>query len=319
MALHVIVGAGPVGTTLALQLADAGHEVRVVTRSGRGPERPGIRRMRADASDAATLARHVAGAAALYNCANPPSYELWAAQWPPLAAALLAAAEQTGAVLVTMSNLYGYGPLDGPISRDHPLAATGKKGRLRADMWRAALAAHEAGRVRVTEVRASDYVGPGVGPANGLLARYAEAVLAGRTVYAFGDPDAPHSFSYVPDVARTLAAVAADERAWGQAWHVPSPPAVSVRQALTDVAAAARVRAPRIRRVPRALLRPLYPFVPVLRELDEVLYQWERPFVIDAGATTAVFGLRATPWGKVLGDTAAGVGDTTLQGLGRVA
>lgn len=73
MALHVIVGAGPVGTTLALQLADAGHEVRVVTRSGRGPERPGIRRVRADASDAATLARHVAGAAALYNCANPPS------------------------------------------------------------------------------------------------------------------------------------------------------------------------------------------------------------------------------------------------------
>jgi nucleoside-diphosphate-sugar epimerase len=308
MALHVIVGAGPVGTTLAHQLADAGHEVRVVTRSGGGPERTGVRRVRADASDAVGLARHATGAAALYNCANPPSYELWAAQWPPLAAAMLAAAERTGAVLVTTGNLYGYGPVGKPISRDHPLAAVGAKGRLRADMWRDALAAHEAGRVRVTEVRASDYVGPGLGPANGLLARYAEAVLKERTVYAFGDPDAPHSFSYVPDVARTLAAVAADERAWGQAWHVPSPPATSVRQALTDLAAAARVRPPRLRRVPRALLRPLHPFVPVLRELDEVLYQWERPFVIDAAVTTAVLGLRATPWEQVVRDTVGRVG-----------
>lgn len=303
MPLHVVVGAGPVGSTLAVLLAEEGNEVRLVTRSGRGPERHGITRVAADAAVPGVLAREAAGAVAIHNCANPPSYEHWAAQWPPLAAALLAAAEESGAVLVTMSNLYGYGPVTGPMTPDLPLAATGKKGRLRAGMWRDALAAHEAGRVRAVEVRAADYVGPGVGPANGLLARYARSVLAGRTTWVFGDPDAPHSFTDVRDVARTLAAVATDERAWGRAWHAPTNPAVPVRTLLADVARRAGVRAPRIRRVPRAALRPAYPFVPVLRELDEVLHQFERPFVLDSSATTASLGLTPTPWEDVVADS----------------
>ncbi|WP_418607802.1 hypothetical protein [Georgenia sp. SUBG003] len=88
---------------------------------------------------------------------------------------------------------------------------------------------------------------------------------------------------------------------------MPSPPAVTVRRAVTELAATAGRRAPRIVRVPRPLLRPLHPFVPVLRELDEVMYQWERPFVIDAGATTRTFGLTATPWAQVVRETAEGV------------
>ena len=80
----------------------------------------------------------------MYNCANPP-YHRWPELWPPLAAAMLAAAERTGAVLVTMSNLYGYGPVDGPMTEDLPLRPTTAKGRVRAAMWHDALAAHQAG------------------------------------------------------------------------------------------------------------------------------------------------------------------------------
>ncbi|WP_127125792.1 NAD-dependent epimerase/dehydratase family protein [Georgenia sp. SYP-B2076] len=306
MSVHVVVGAGPVGSALATLLADQGHGVRVITRSGRGPVHPGVERLRADAADPAALAKHVAGAAALYNCANPPTYQAWETQWPPLAAALLRAAEGSDAVLVTMGNLYGYGPVDGPISRDHPLAAASRKGRLRARMWQEALAAHAAGRARVTEVRASDYLGPGVTPATGLLARYAQTVRAGRPTWVFGDPDAPHSWSYVPDIARTLAVAGTDERAWGQAWHVPSDPPVAVRAVLADLARLAGRRPPRVHRVPRSVLRAAGPFVPVLRELDEMLYQFERPFEIDAAVTTSTFGIRPTPWPEVLAGVAAG-------------
>src|SRR5688572_12482352 len=111
MALHVIVGAGPVGLATAARLQALGHRVRVVTRHGAGPST--VDRVAADASDAGALASAANGAAAIYNCANPP-YHRWPELWPPLSAALLAAAERSGAVLVTMSNLYGYGSVSGP-------------------------------------------------------------------------------------------------------------------------------------------------------------------------------------------------------------
>ena len=155
--------------------------VRVVTRRGTGPERAAIERIAADATDAARLSALAAGAVALYNCANP-LYHRWLTDWPPLASALLAAAERTGAVLATVSNLYGYGPVDAPITPATPLAATHPKLRLRAEMWRDALAAHQAGRIRATEVRGSDYV-----EANSIFSFALAAPLsAGKRAYAGG-------------------------------------------------------------------------------------------------------------------------------------
>src|SRR4051794_17855953 len=155
--MHVIVGAGPVGSATATLLADRGEHVRVVTRSGRGPAHPQIELVAADAGDAARLTELTEGAAAVYNCANP-QYHRWPTDWPPIAAALLTAAERTGAVLASASNLYGYGPVDGPIGPETPLAATHPKLKLRADMWREQLARHRTGRIRTTEVRGSDYI-----------------------------------------------------------------------------------------------------------------------------------------------------------------
>src|SRR2546423_4219740 len=146
MALHVIVGAGPVGTATANLLAGNGEQVRIISRSGSGPEHPAVERVAADAGDAEQLSKLTAGAVALYNCANP-QYTRWLTDWPPIASALLAAAESSGAVLTTANNLYGYGPVDGPITESTQLAATHPKLRLRADMWREALARHEAGRI----------------------------------------------------------------------------------------------------------------------------------------------------------------------------
>jgi NAD(P)-dependent dehydrogenase (short-subunit alcohol dehydrogenase family) len=157
MSMHVIVGAGSVGAATARLLAERGEQVRIVSRRGVGPDHPAVERIAADAADADRLSSITAGAAVLYNCANPP-YHRWLSDWPPLASALLAASERTDALLATASNLYGYGPVDAPITAATPLAATHPKLRLRADMWRAALAAHQAGRIRTTEIRSSDYI-----------------------------------------------------------------------------------------------------------------------------------------------------------------
>ena len=158
MSLHVIVGAGPVGTATARHSRRAGRTGPARHPAGQRPVDPAIERVAADAADADRLTALTEGAVALYNCANP-AYHRWATDWPPLAAALLTTAERTGAVLATVGCLYGYGPVDAPMTEDTPLAATGTKGRVRNRMWTEALAAHRAGRARITEVRGSDYLG----------------------------------------------------------------------------------------------------------------------------------------------------------------
>jgi len=301
---HLIVGAGPVGRSLAVQLADAGTPVRLVTRSGGGPEHPRIARLAVDASDPDRLEEAALGAEVVYNCANPGAYPQWERVWPPLAASILHAAEASGAVLVTMGNLYAYGPVDGPMRRDTPLRPTDHKGELRARMWRDALAAHEAGRVRATEARASDYLGPTAPVANGLLPRYADATLAGRPATVFGDPDAPHSWTAVDDIAATLAVLGRDERAWGSPWLVPSNPPRSVREVLRALGERAGTGEPKLRRMPRWALSSLGLVVPILREVGGVLYQFERPFEVEATETTSTFGIEPTDWDALLDATA---------------
>ena len=283
MGKHLVVGAGPVGRGVAERLLRSGDEVLVATRSG--TQVPGARAVRADAADPRALTELAAGCAAIYNCVNPP-YHRWARDWPPVAAALLAAAEASGAVLAVTGNLYGYGEVDGPMTEDLPLAATGRKGRVRARMWEDVLAAHRAGRIRAVEVRGSDYLG-----GNSLMsALIAPALRQGKVARVPADLDAPHSWTNVHDVARLLVAAAADPTAWGRAWHVPSAPPASVRQ-LADIAAAQLGTTARLAELPYAALWAAGLVVPFVRELRETQHQFRRPFVLDSSAAEVHFGL----------------------------
>ncbi len=301
MGLHVIVGKGPVGATTAELLAARGHRVRVLSRSG-GTSTDTVEHRRVDATDARALTEATRGAAALYNAVNP-AYHRWATDWPPVAAALLTAAERTGAVLVTMSNLYVYGRPGRPMTPESPLAATDTKGRVRVAMWRDALAAHEAGRIRMAEARAGDFVGPQVPPAQSHLVRQLPALRRGRRAWVVGDPDVPRSWTYLPDVAATLAVLGTDERALGRAWHVPSNPPRSQRQALADLAGAMGRPPVPVSGMPWPLLSAVGVFAPVMREVVDVRHQFDQEFVLDATATTETFGLTATPWDEVLAAT----------------
>jgi nucleoside-diphosphate-sugar epimerase len=301
-AKHIVVGAGAVGTATARLLADSGEYVTIISRSGSGPEHPRIDRVGLDAGDVAALVALAAGdtgTAAIYNSVNP-EYHRWTRDWPPIAAALLAAAEASGAVLVMTGNLYPYGPVDGAITASLPDAATGTKGRVRAQMWADAKAAHDAGRVRAVEVRGSDYLGNG---AESHINRLVPRILAGKSVRVVGSADESHSWTYVPDVARTLVTVAADERAWGRRWLVPTNPPRTQRDTVHDLCRAAGVPPVKVGVVPHAAMRALGVVSPSIRELEETRYQLIQPFVIDASDTEEAFGLAPTGWDEACAET----------------
>ncbi|WNI16275.1 NAD-dependent epimerase/dehydratase family protein [Actinacidiphila sp. ITFR-21] len=299
MSFHVIVGAGATGSVTARLLAEAGERVRLVSRRGDGPPHPQIERISADGNDTARLTELTEGATTLFNCAMPPYYR-WPAEWPPLAAALLTAATRTGTDYVMLGNIYGYGEVDGPITEDLPLAPVSEKGRVRAAMWHDAQAAYAAGRVRVTEVRASDFLGAG---ATSLYAGMtAPMVLAGESAPYPGDLDAPHSWSHIGDVARTLVAAAGNDDSWGRAWHVPSVSDGSVREVSARLAAAAAAPAPRLRRMPPAELQELGRTRPGLAEVTEMLYLYDRPLYLDSSATEKSLDLQAAPLDTALSE-----------------
>lgn len=300
---HVVVGAGPVGRHVAQLLAARGSEVVVVTRSGTDTGIAGVEHRALDASDAEALTAVAEGARVLYNCANPGDYTSWDEVWPPLAAALLEAAERTGAVLAITGNLYNYGPVDGPMREGMPDAATDHKGMLRSKMWADAKALHDAGRIRTFEVRGSDYVGTGVG-GNGHITRQVPGMLQGKRAWVIGRADQPHTFTDVLDVARMLIAVADDESAYGRTWHVPSNSPRTQAEALADVMAAAGRPAPKVSSIPGPVFAALALVVPMLRELKQLDYQWTRPYVLDDSEARAYFGIEPTPWDEVCRRTA---------------
>jgi nucleoside-diphosphate-sugar epimerase len=300
---HVVVGAGPVGRATASELAGAGREVLLVSRSGAGPEIPGVRRAALDAADPDGLTEAATGAHAIYNCVNPPAYHKWPTLWPPVAAALLAAAERTGAVLVVTGNLYPYGPVDGPMMEGMPDAGSGTKARVRAKMWADALTAHRAGRVRAVEVRGADYMGADVGD-GGHIPRLVPRALAGKPVRVLGSPDQPHSWTDVRDMARALVTVAAREDAWGRVWHAPTNTPRTQREAVADVCRAAGRDPVEVRGYPAWALTAGGLVSPMIRELRETAYQFERPYVLDSSAIGRDLGLAPTPWDEVCRRTA---------------
>ncbi|WP_125777385.1 NAD-dependent epimerase/dehydratase family protein [Antribacter gilvus] len=304
MGKHVVVGAGQVGAHVAVRLAEQGHEVVLVSRSGSGPDHPGVRRKSADAADGAAVAALARGADTLYNCVNP-AYHRWLTDWPPVAAGLLRAVEATGAGYVILGNLYVYGPPSGPMAEDHAIAPSSAKAAVRARLWDDALAAHEAGRVRATELRASDYFGPGCLDQSHLGDRFVPPLLAGRPARLVGDPDQPHSWSYVPDVAAALVAAGTGDRAWGRAWHVPTGPATTYRAMAERLCEIAGAPASRVGSVPGWLVGLVGVASPMMRELRHVRYQFDRPFVVDSARSQEALGLTPTPHDDALAATVA--------------
>ncbi|HEX4701832.1 MAG TPA: NAD-dependent epimerase/dehydratase family protein [Pseudonocardiaceae bacterium] len=300
MALHVVVGAGPVGTATAQLLADRGDQVRVVTRRGAGPTNPGIERFACDATDPAALARLAETATAIYNCAQP-AYHRWPQDFPALLNGLIGAAESTGAVLVQTGNLYAYGLVDRPMTEALPLRPNSVKGRARARVWETSLAAHEAGRIRTAEVRGSDYLGANTLSVVTVL--LLPAILMGRRAMVPADLDAPHSWTYVGDMARTLVAVADRESAWGRPWHVPTPPPMSIRELAQQAATVAGAPSPKLATMPSVMLWLGGLFDKGAKEMREMRYQFQHPFILDSTAAQAEFGITPTPTDAALADT----------------
>ncbi len=289
---HVVTGAGPVGSTVALQLADQGHQVRLLTRSGSGPEHPAIERCSVDVSQPGLLAEAFAGATAVHHCIHGSSYSAstWRVELPAAEQAVLDAAGRVGAVVVFPESLYSYGPVDRPMTEDLPRDATGGKLGVRTDLLRA----RAVSETPTVSVAASDFYGPLVRTAHA-GERMVPTILAGRTMRVIGSLDQPHSFTYVPDLAAAMIRAAAMPELWDSVLHAPTASAITQRELIEAYAAAGGVPVPRMSAVPSWALRAVGVVSGEIRELVETAYMFTRPFVLDSSRSENLLGLSPTP------------------------
>jgi nucleoside-diphosphate-sugar epimerase len=301
--VHVVFGAGQVGRALSARLADLGLPVRVLSRNRPVELAAGVDWRFTDATDADAATDATADAAVIYQCLNAP-YTDWPERFPPLQRGVLTAAERNDALLVTLENIYGYGPTAGKaMTEETPLAATTVKGRTRAAMTQELLTAAEAGRVRIAIGRASDFFGAGVTETT-LGERVFANAVAGKRADFIGNPDLPHTYSYVPDLAAGLATLGTDERALNEVWHLPGPETVTTR-AVLDLVAGEVGHPVAIRSVPKLVVRGLGLFNPLMRELAEMAYEFEEPFVLDTSKYQSTFGAATTPLATAVAATVA--------------
>jgi nucleoside-diphosphate-sugar epimerase len=301
--LHVVLGAGQIGTTLARVLADAGHRVRIVARR-EGDAIPGVERVRADLSDPRSAAASARGATVIYGCTNV-AYDRWDEELPPLIDAAVAAARDTGARLVVLDNLYAFGRTAGaPMRPEGPFEPCSRKGALRKRLAERLLDAHARGDAPVAIARGSDFVGPGIVRAH-LGERFFQRVFAGKPGECLGDPDQPHAFTYGDDVARGLATLGTTDRAVdGRIWHLPTLEARSMRGWASALGGALAMEV-RVEPLPGWMLAALGLISPVMRELREMRYQWEEPYLVDDSAFRRELGLQPTPLDEQVRATAA--------------
>lgn len=291
----LVIGAGQVGPHVALHLAEHGDTVRVGTRSGSGPDHPGIEKIRLDATDPAALDAAFADVDVVHLCLHASAYrpDAWERELPSLERGVLDAAARHGVHVVFPESVYAF-DTSTTVTPTSAVAPRSGLGRIRAGL----LAQRAASPARTTSVVASDFYGPGATMAHG-GDRMAEPAVAGRTVRPLGRVDLPHAWTYLPDLAAAMVAAAdlppAPDRV------VVAPVVHATQRELADAYAREAGRpGARVSRVPAGVLRALGLVSRDLAAMASTSHLFTEPLLVDEQASVRDLGVAPTPLGTAV-------------------
>ena len=302
---NTVFGTGPLAWWVMQELLTKGESVKMASRSGTIKKTlpGGVEIVACNATVPAEVTAVCKESDTVYFCAMPP-YTNWPLEFPPLVTGFLKGLAVTEAKIVFGDNLYPYGSTSGaPITEEHPHIAPGHKGRTRAQMARFFMAAHERGDNKVTLGRASDFYGPDT--INAVLGEmFFRPAFSGKTANMLGNLDLPHTFSYIKDFARGLVTLGHNDTAFGEAWHTPNAPTLSTREMLELIESELGEKI-KIRVAGRTMISLLGLFNPTIKEVKEMMYTWEEPYIVDHSKYEKSFGSQAANHKQAVKETVA--------------
>lgn len=303
--MKTILGTGQLGFTIMQMLVEKNPDEKIimVNRSGKliTPVPNNIAVIAADVTSKADMEKVAANAELIFNCTDMP-YNKWAEFYPATATALAYALSKTNAKLVFADNLYSYGNVSGNEMNEQMVHnAKTKKGKIRAGVINTLLLSGDEFNSRVAFVKAADFIGPRIH--KGLFGKdFLDAVYNGKTVRLFGNISLPHTFTYINDFAAAMINVANAADAFGQIWHVPNAPALSVDKwlHLFEVITNKKIKKSV---TPKFLIRIAGIFNPFIKELYEMAYQFEHPYLVNHDKYVKRFGNHATYPSQIVKET----------------
>jgi len=303
---HVVLGTGAIGRAVMNELVKRGESVRMVSRSGKMDETPdGVEVVAADLYDPAKVKEVTRGAKTVYQSSQPAYFE-WTTKFMPLQNAIIEGLSGGGAKLVLVENLYMYGESHGkPMTEDFPHNAHTRKGKARSELSNAAFEAHKAGKVRITAGRGSDFFGAWGLTTAAMGERTFYPMIAGKAAGLVGNVDVPHTHTYIPDFGKALVILGERGEADGQAWHVPNNnPQVTQRQMAQMIADELGLPL-KFSAMGKTMMAIGGLFIPEAKESVEMMYEFEKPFIVDSSKFEQTFGMKAMPMKEAIKETVA--------------
>lgn len=300
-----ILGAGgAVGNELARYLAASHQPFRLVGRAPRAT--PGATEtLAADLTDKDQTIRAVAGSSVVHLLVGIKyDHKVWQETWPRVMSNAIEACKRAGAKLVFFDNVYMYGRVSGPMTEETPFNPCSNKGEIRAKIATTLIDEWKSGALTGLIARSADFYGPDA--RNGVPHVLVFEPLARKKKASWLVNDSvPHSLTYVPDAARSLAQLAERATAWNQTWHVPTTPNPPTGKEFIALAAKEFGVAPRHRVLSRPMIRFAGWFNPLVAESHEMLYQSDSPYLFDSSKFAREFRFAGTPYADGIRTTAA--------------
>jgi nucleoside-diphosphate-sugar epimerase len=308
-----ILGSGRVIANEMVKLLSEGKEpVRLVARNPRqvtGAEElvPADLTDKGQTINAADGSRIVVLAAGLKY-----DHKVWVEQWPRIMNNAMEACKRAHAKLIFFDNVYAYGKVEGAMTEETHFNPCSKKGEVRAKIASRLINEWKCEALTGMIVRAADFYGPDAptGVANVLVF---DPLAKKQKASVLVDDSMPHSYSYTPDAARSVVMLAGSESAWNQTWHVATAGNPPTGEEFAAMAAKEFGADSKYRVLSRRMVRLVGVFKPVVREIYEMLYQNDSPYLFDSSKFAKAFGFSGTPYAEGIRATAASYQKTTAQ------
>lgn len=294
---QVILGAGgSIGNGLAKELKKYKTNIRLVSRNPKKLNEDD-ELVVANLLGKAAVSEAIKGCEVAYLVAGLKyNADTWERQWPVIMQNVIDACRQHNCKLVFFDNVYMYDPaMIGHMTEECPLNPSSRKGKVRAAIAQKLMDEVKQGNITALIARAADFYGPG--EVNSILSETVVKNFAkGKKANWMGDPAVPHSFTYVPDAAKATAMLGNSKDGWGQVWHLPTvAKPLSGLEWIENIASEMGVK-PKYTVLSKSMIRMLGWFIPFLREMPEMMYQYDRPYVFDSTKFEKRFSLKATPY-----------------------